>query len=282
MKAQPLQKIVFSIVGLVLLVLFTACAGVGTNGSTISITGTITDVNPANHSVTLSAGSQSYTINGLTDQQVQELQSQKGQTYTIQATQNSDGSYTITVGNGPVQANGQTPGTNGITPTATGASSTTGVPGSISSLVGPVQNVSSSSLTVTMPDGTALTMAITVQTNQSKLNGAPLSVGQKVKVDVTGTTTGLFAKEIKIADAGDLNDANTLDFQGTTTQAVGSDRVLHFLVGNHPFSYTLGPTANLNDFNGNAGNIASGTVVKVKVQFNGTTGSVIKVSNAND
>ncbi|MGH2509419.1 MAG: hypothetical protein ACRDHZ_18735, partial [Ktedonobacteraceae bacterium] len=67
-----------------------------------------------------------------------------------------------------------------------------------------------------------------------------------------------------------------------TTQAVGSDNVLHFRVGSQNYSYTISATTELDDFNGNAHNIASGTPVKVEVQFTGTTGSITKVSNPND
>jgi hypothetical protein len=289
MKSHLLRNMVFTAIGLVLLIMLTACAGVGTNanGSITSITGTISSVNTANHSVTLSVGGTSYTVNGLSDQEVQTLQSQIGKTYTVQVTQNSDGSYTLTVGTNPTQTNAtpgvnetpdttETPGTT-ETPDATETTSSTGS----FTLVGPVQSASSSSLTVTMPDGTALTIAITAQTDQSDLNGAQLSAGQKVKVDVVGNATGLSADKIKLADSGDQADANTIDFKGTTTQAVGSDHMLHFTVGNRAFSYALSSSADLSDFGNNANGIASGTQVKVKVQFNGTTGVVIKVSNNN-
>lgn len=285
MKTHLLRKIIVSIVGITLLILFTACAGVGTNasGTVTSITGTVTGVNAADHSVTLSAGGQSYTVKGLNDQEVQLLQGQVGRTYTLQVTQNSDGSYTITVGTGPTQANNETPGVN-ETPEATATpdpTETFAATGSISSLVGMAQNVSSSSLTINLPDGTALVIAITAQTDES-LDGAQLSNGQWVKVDVNGTSGGFVATKIKQADSGDQNDANTVKFTGTTTQAVGSDQVLHFVVGNHVFSYVINSTADLGDFNDSASNIASGTQVNVTVQFNGTTGAVMKVSNAND
>ena len=98
---------------------------------------------------------------------------------------------------------------------------------------------------------------------------------------MTGTSSGLSADKIKLADSGDQADANTIEFKGTTTQVVGSDHMLHFSVGNHSFNYAIGSSADLGDFNNNASSIASGTQVKVKVQFSGTTGTVIKVSNNN-
>ena len=182
MKSHLLRKIVVTTVSLVLLILLTACAGVGTNanGTVTSITGTITSVNTSNNSVTLSVGGTSYTVNGLSAQEVQTLQSQVGKTYTVQVTQNSDGSYAITVGTNPTPAANETPGVNETpepseTPNSTETANSTGS----FTLVGPVQSASSSSLTVTMPDGTALTIAINTQTDQSDLNGAQLNAGQK-------------------------------------------------------------------------------------------------------
>jgi len=279
MKSHLLRKIMLTAASLVLLILLTACAGVGTNGAVTSVTGTITGVNAANHSVTLSVGGTSYTINGLNDQEVQTLQNQIGKTYTVQVTQNSDGSYSITLGTNPTPATNETPGVN-ETPDATEtpeATETTSSTGSIS-LVAVAQNVSSSSLTVTLPDATSLTIAITAQTDTSDLHGA-LNAGQKVKVEAGATSSGFTATKIKLADTGD--DSNTVEFQGWTTQAVGSDHVLHFTVGNHSFNYALNSSTDLGDFNNNASSIANGTPVKVKVQFNGSTGVVTKVSNNN-
>lgn len=282
MKPLALRKLFFTVAGILLLALFTACAGVASsaNGSTITITGTITDVSPTNHSVTLDVGGQKYTINGLSDQDVQNLQAQKGKTYTVVVTKNSDGSYSINAGTNPTPATNQTPGVsespeatetpNGTEP----ASSTARI-----SVVASAQNVSSSSLSVTLPDNTSLTIAIDAQTDQSDLNGQHINNGQKVKVEANASSGGFTATKIKLADASD--DTNTFEFTGTTTQAVGSDHVLHVTVGGKSFSYTIGSTADLGDFNNNASSINSGTLVKVKVQFNGSTGTIIKVSNAN-
>lgn len=280
MKSHLWHKIIFSVIGLVLLVLFTACAGVGTNGSPTSITGTISSVNAANHSVTLSVSGQSYTINGLSDQEIQALQNQVGKTYTIRISQNSDGSYSITAGTNPTQEGDETPGVN-ETPSSNETPSTTGESDSIS-FTGPVQSTNSSSLTVKMPDGSSLTMAINAQTDQSDLKGTQLSAGQQVKVDAAANSGGFTATKIKLADSSDQTDANTVEFQGKTTQAVGSDHILHFTVGSKAYSYAINSTADLGDFNGNVSSIASGTLVKVKVQFSGTTGSVVKVNNASN
>ncbi len=56
-------------------------------------------------SVTLRVNGQSFPINGLTDQEVQALQTNQavGKTYTIHVTQNPDGSYNISSGTDPLQ-----------------------------------------------------------------------------------------------------------------------------------------------------------------------------------
>jgi hypothetical protein len=285
MKAQQLRKIVFTVASLVLLILLTACAGVGTNanGSITSVTGTITAVSAANHSMTLSVGGTSYTVNGLSDQEVQALQGHIGQTYTVQVTQNSDGSYTLTVGTNPTLAANETPGVNETpeasetpganeTPNATETGNATGS----FTIIALAQNVSSSSVTVTLPDGAALTAAITSQTDISGLNGT-LSNGQKVKVEADASTSGFTSTKISAADSSD--DANSAELVGVTTQAVGSDHVLHFTVGSHAFNYAISSSADVGDFNNNASSIASGTPVKVTIQFSGTTGSIVKISN---
>lgn len=282
MKSHLLRKLVLTVVSLVLLILVTACAGVGTNanGSITSVTGTITNVDTVNHTVTISVGGTSYTIKGLSDQTVQQLQSQVGKTYTVHVTQNSDNSYSITVGTDPSPAGSQTPGVNGTqepneTPEASETPDTTNTGNTTGSFyaIAFAQNVSSSSLTITLPDHTALTVAINAQTDKSHLNNGTISNGQKVIVEANASSSGFIATKIKPADNGD--DINTVELDGTTTQALGSDHVLHFTVGNHQFSYTLGANVELDKFNNNT--IPSGAFVKVTVEFAGTTGTVIKV-----
>src|SRR5947209_3245720 len=121
MKHPALQRMAIGIVGFILIVLITACAGVS---SAKSLTGSVISVSGANHSVTLMVGGQMITINGLTDQEVTLLQGLAGKTssVSIQATQNSDGSYTLVAGqnsinitssNGtPVTGGNGTPGAN--------------------------------------------------------------------------------------------------------------------------------------------------------------------------
>lgn len=100
MKQQALQHLAMAIVGFTVIVLVTACGTTTTNSTNIS--GMITSVSAAHHSVTLnvndlSGSSHTVTIVGLTDQQVAQLQGQIGKyvSIVVLAMQNSDGSYTL-------------------------------------------------------------------------------------------------------------------------------------------------------------------------------------------
>ena len=277
MKQHIMRHFVMGIAILALMALFTACAGVGTNGANgnLTVSGSVVSVNPQNHSVTLNINGQQKTISGLSDQEIALLQGQAGKMYAIQVTQNSDGSYEIVTGTNPTEENtpetGNTPSTND-TPA-------TNEPGSIS-FTGTVQSVSTNSIVVSMPDGRSLTMSIVNgQTDESDFNGQQITKGQLIQVDATANTDGSFlATKLKQADSAD----NVVDFQGVTTSAVGSDHVIHFAVGNKGFSYAIGSNADLGDFNGNAQSIGNNASVKVEVTFNGAAGSVTKVSNANN
>ncbi|HZR44464.1 MAG TPA: hypothetical protein VFB12_30400, partial [Ktedonobacteraceae bacterium] len=62
---------------------------------------------------------------------------------------------------------------------------------------------------------------------------------------------------------------------------VGADNVIHFKVGNKDYSFTSGPTTQMEDFANNQG-IASNQSIKVDVQYNGSAATVLKVGNGND
>jgi hypothetical protein len=256
--------------------LFTACAGVGTNGGNgnLTVSGSVVSVSPQNHSVTLNISGQQKTVSGLTDQEISLLQGQVGKMYSIQVTQNSDGSYEIVTGTNPKAED--TPEAGG-TPT-TGETPGANEPGSIN-FTGKVQSVSNNSIVVSLPDGKSLTMSIiNGQTDVSDFNGQQITRGELIKVEATANTNGSFlASKLKQADSAD----NVVDFQGVTTSAVGADHMIHFAVGNKSFSYAIGSNADLSDFSGNAQNIGNHANVKVEVTFNGTTGTSTKVSNAN-
>ncbi len=291
MKNHRVQTIVLGIVGLVLMILFSACSGVSGNGgpgTTYKITGQISATSSASHSVTLTVNGQSISITGLTDQEVAALQSQVGKTYTIVATQNSDGSYTISNGTTPVNTS-NTPGVTSGIETATPEAGQTPEPsqtGSVQGTIeftGKVQSVSNSSITITMPDGTNVTMSIVNgQTDMSDFNGALPTNGQLIKAEANANTDGSYtATKLGTTDSGDAADQNVVTFQGSTNSAVGSDKVIHFTVGSKSYSYTISSGADLGDFNNNAQSIGNNQAVKVEVTFNGTTGTVTKVSNAN-
>ncbi len=279
------RMVIVCMAGLLLMALFTACAGVTTTNGTVSITGKIQSVDVANGTVTLNVQGQSQPIiiKGLSSAQVSALQSQVGKTYTITATQNSDGSYQINVNGNPVLSAPGTP--EGIQTPDTNETPSAPEQGNIS-FIGKVQSVSSSSIVVSMPDGSTLSMNIVNgQSDLSDFNGSLPGANQLIKVDANSNSDGSFtATKLSTTDSSDTSDStklNTVDFQGVTTSAVGSDRVIHFKVGNKSFSFTIGSNTDLGDFNNNAQSIQANQAVKVEVLFNGATGSVVKVSNAN-
>jgi len=273
------QTILVGAIGLLMMILVTACAGVpGTSGNTI--TGAIVSVNTAQHSATLNVNGQQVTVSGLTDQQVTTLQAQVGKTYTIQVTQGSGNSYTINSNSTPELIETNTPQANPTEQPNVTEPQTSLEQGNIS-FIGKVQSAGNNRIVVSMPNGQTLSMSINSQTDLSDFNGALPTTGTLVKVEATANTDGSFtASTVKPATPGDL-DQNVIDYHGVTTSAVGSDRVLHFKVATKSYSFTIGSTANLSDFNNNAQSIGNNLQVKVEVQFNGATGTVIQVGDSN-
>lgn len=273
------QTILVGAIGLLMMILVTACAGVpGTSGNTI--TGAIVSVNTAQHSATLNVNGQQVTVSGLTDQQVTTLQAQVGKTYTLQVIQGSGNSYTINSNSTPELIETNTPQPN-VTETTNSTEPQTSLEQGNISFTGKVQSVGNNRIVVSMPNGQTLSMSINSQTDLSDFNGALPTTGTLVKVKATANTDGSFtASTVKPATPGDL-DQNVIDYHGVTTSAVGSDRVLHFKVATKSYSFTIGSTANLSDFNNNAQSIGNNLRVKVEVQFNGATGTVIQVGDSN-
>jgi len=276
-------------VSLLFMGLFTACAGVAvpTTTNPVTLTGTIKSVDTTNGSVTLTVNGQNVTINGLSSAQATQLQSQVGKAYSITAIQNSDGSYTITSGSNTITIAVGTP--EGIQTPETGGTpgETTGTPaqGTVS-FIGKVQSANGNSLVVSMPNGSPITVnVVNGQTDLGDFNNALPGVGTIVKVEANANPDGSYtATKLKSTDQGDLSNPtklNTVDFEGVTTAAVGSDNVVHFTVGNKSYSYTIGSGADLSDFNNNAQSIQANLPVKVEVLFNGSTGSITKVSSNN-
>src|SRR5437016_3744910 len=183
MNQKGVKQIVVGIAALVLMIMFTACAGVGTtnsNGLTnLTFNGSLVSVDAAHHSVTLNVNGQTKTINNIPDNVISNLQNQVGKFYSIQVTQNSDGSYSIESGTNVTPEANETPESN--------QTANVNEPGSID-FIGNVQSVNSSSIVVKLPNGSALPMSIVNgQTDLSKFNGSLPSNGQLVKVSATAS-----------------------------------------------------------------------------------------------
>ena len=276
MNQKFVKQLVVGVAALVLMIMFTACAGVGATGSNgltnLTFSGSVVSVNPANHSVTLNVNGQTKTINNIPDNIISNLQNQVGKFYAIHVNQNSDGTYSIESGTNVTPEANETPDSN--------QTSSVNEPGSIN-FIGTVQSANSALVVVKMPDSSTLNLVVNGQTDLSKFNGSLPNAGQVVKVSAIANNGSFTASELKPTDSSDLQDQNTVTFQGVTTRSVGSDKVIHFAVGNRSYSFPIASTSDLNDFNGNAQSIANATSVKVKVQFNGTSGTAISISNNN-
>ncbi len=295
---RRVQMFAIGICSLFLMIVISACSGVAGTGSggsgSAAITGSIQAVNATAHSVTVSVSAngqqQQFVVGGLTDVQVTELQANVGKTYTFQVTQNGN-SYTITTGSNPQADSNATQGvsntTNTTTTTMSNDSQTTGAneSGSID-FIGKVQSTNGNSLTVSMPNGDTLSVNITAQTDRGDLLNGQVNQGQTIKVDaIANAADGSFiANKLDQVDPEDMQNPvklNTVDFTGITTSAVGTDNVIHFRVGNKDYSFTSGPTTQMEDFANNQG-IASNQSIKVDVQYNGSAATVLKVGNGND
>ncbi|HET9920482.1 MAG TPA: DUF5666 domain-containing protein [Ktedonobacteraceae bacterium] len=282
------RGLIIGFVGLMMVLLMTACSGfagvASTNGNSLAITGKVTAVDAQHGTVSLNVNGQTYTISGLSSSQVAALQGQVGKTYKISATQNSNGTYTINVNNNAITLEtnpSATPGVETETPNNNETPTTSGT-GNIQ-FTGKVQQVNGNAITVALPDGQSLTMNIVSgQTDLSDFNNAAPAVNQIVKAEANANSDGSFsATKISMADSGDLQKQNIVKYQGITTSAVGSDNMLHFTVGNHSYSYAINASTELKDFNSNAQSIGNNQAVKVEVQFQGATGTVLSVGNPN-
>lgn len=279
MNQKVVKQFVVGIAALVVMVLFTACAGVGTTpGGTTTFSGSVVSVNAQNHSVTLNVNGQNQTISGLTDQEVALLQNQVGKVYAIQVTQNSDGSFSIESGTNVTPEANETPNSN-ETSSNNETPSSVNEPGNIE-FIGNVTSSGNGNIVVSMPNGSSLSMSTNAQTDLGDFNNVLPGVNTRVKVQATANNDGSFTAT-KIGNVDSSDDASIVKFQGITTSAVGADHVIHFAVGNKSFSYPIASTADLGDFNNNAQSIGNSANVKVTVQFNGSTGIATKVSSNN-
>ena len=276
------------------MIFFAACSGVPTttttnaNGQpTIPISAKLISVNPSTQSATFLYNNQQITVNGLTSDVINQLQSHQGQEITLTVTQTGTNTYSFSV-NTTVTANG-TPITTTDTTTNNGQPTTTTAvePGKLD-FYGKVQSINASSITVVMPNGDPITMAINSQTDRDDdfANGQP-ALGQQIELEGYTNQDGTFtAKKLGFLKQDDLSNTikmSTVDFEGVTTSAVGSDNVIHFTVGNKPYSFTLNNATEIKHFNtAQSQSIQASLPVKVTVQFNGSNYTVTEVENNND
>ena len=147
--------------------------------------------------------------------------------------------------------------------------------------MGTVRSISNTSTVVGMPDGSTLTMSITSLTDRSHFGGGLPTTGQLIKVETATNPDGSFtATKLEPTDANDVFKQNIVEYQGVTTSAVGTDRVIHFKIGTKSYSFTIGATTDLSDEGGNAQAIQANQLVTVQVQFAGSTGTVLKVQHS--
>lgn len=286
--------LIVSVCSLFLMVLLSACQGVvstnggtnagsnngtGNNGSATTLVGAVQSVNAQSHSVTLLVNGQQVTVNGLTDQQIAALQSQVNKTYSIQVTPAGSNTYTISPNTQPQESD------NNATSVTTSNNNTnnngTPVQGSIE-FTGRVQGVNNNNVTVSLPNGEGLAVAIiNGRTDLSDMNGTQPGAGQTLKIKAVTDQGGNFtATKLSMPKADDQQqDLNTVQYQGMTTSAVGGNNQISFKVGNKSYSYPIGAGADLKDFNGNAQSIGNNIPVKVKVIFNGNSGTAVSVDN---
>lgn len=278
------QSVLVCVIGFLMIILFTACAGVasttGTTTGATTITGRVVSVNTPKNSAVLNVNGQQVTVSGLTDQEVTTLQAQVGKTYTLQVTQSSGNSYTINPNSTPELDETNTPEANLTESTQPTEPSTSIAQGSIS-FMGTLQSVAPNRIVVSMPNGQTLALSTNNQTDLTDFNGTMPGAGTLVGVETTANPDGGFtATTVKHATPGDP-DQNVVDYQAITTSTVGTDAVLHFKVANQSYSFPIGSTADLGDFNNNARAIETNMHVKIEVRFNGSTGIVSKVGNSN-
>lgn len=285
------RLLVVCVCSLFVILLFAACGSIaGTTGSgaatgtgSASITGQVVSVNATTHSVVVNVNGQQYTVSGLSDQEISQLQGALNKTWSFQVT-GGNGSYTVSSGTTPQEQDNATPQAN-VTPENNGNQGT-GAPaqGSIT-FIGAVQAVNPSSLSVKMPNGDTLPLSISSLTDRGDFGTGLPSNGQLVKVDAITNPDGSFTAKsldvVKPDDQANPTKLNTVDLQGVTTSAVGSNGVINFKVGNKSYSFTISPTTQVKDFV-SAQAIGSGQTVKVTVLYNNGSSNLLEVKNGLD
>jgi hypothetical protein len=274
MKKLNLRHFLVSGAILLVMMLFSACAGVGNGQQTLS--GSVVSVNASTHTVVLNVNGQNETISNVPNDVIQALQGQVGKAYSITVTTNSDGTFSIVGGtNVTPETNEGTPEAN-TTPETNNQTPTTVKQGSIE-FFGTVKARGNNSITVSMPGGSQLEMTLN-GTDLGDFNNTLPNIGTRVHVKAITNANGSFnAKSLDIVKSDDVT--NQITYQGVETSAVGSDHRIHFTVGNNSYNFIISSGADLSDFNNNAQAIQSGAQIKVKAQYNGGSVQVLKVSN---
>ena len=281
---KQVRSAIVGICSIAILLLFGACSSIANGASTGgTIVGRIQSINATNHSVVLNINGQNITVSDLNDSQITNLQTQVGKTYSfsVQATQNSTNSYTINNNTEPTENDNATPIVSVTEAPNDGVNNETGS----LSFTGRVQQVNGNTVVVGMPNGQALSMVVVNgQSDLTDIGGRLPAVNTLLKANANANTDGSFT--VSKLEAVDANDAqnpsklNQLDVQGTTTQAVSADNVVHVKVGNKTFAFTLTSTSELKNFT-NTQAIAGNSAVKLEVLCNGNTSSVLKIENGN-
>src|SRR5258707_12286575 len=188
MNLKVIRQGIVGIAALVVMVLFTACAGVGTNAgaSTLNLSGSVVSVDTQHDSVTVSVNGQTKTINNVPSNVLTALQGQVGKIYSFQVTQNSDGSYNIVSGTNvtPEANEGITPETNNETPSVN-------EPGNLQ-FIGNITSNSNGSIVVSMPNGSSLSGSTNAQTDLGDFNNTHTVVKTPVKVAAISNHDGSY------------------------------------------------------------------------------------------
>src|SRR5579864_7905474 len=156
MKTLSLKHLLVCGAALLVMILFSACAGVGSTQQSLS--GSVVSVNPSTHTVVLSVNGQRDTITNVPDSIIQALSGHVGQTYGIQVTTNSDGTFSVVGGtNVTPEASDGTPEAND---TPTSNETPTAVEQGSIEFFGNIIASSNTSVTVSMPDGSQISMTL--------------------------------------------------------------------------------------------------------------------------
>src|SRR5260370_25557466 len=90
MNLLVVRRMIVGIAVLGVMVLFSACAGVGVGANGVSLSGSVVSVDSTNHTVTLSVNGQNTAIKNVPDKVRTLLQGHGGKAYCVHVTKNGD------------------------------------------------------------------------------------------------------------------------------------------------------------------------------------------------